>query len=124
MQIGEQGLSAAQLFAFRELRLLDLHDEIHAREDVLGLRSDDGTSCPVVRVLEANARPGAALHQDLVSGVDELTHARGHQADPIFVNLDLFGDADFHEIAPWPPSGGWRLDYPSPSLETCKNWSK
>ena len=31
-----------------------------------------------------------------MTGIDEFTNARRHQADSILVDLDLFGDADFH----------------------------
>ena len=84
------------MLAFRELRLLDLHDEIGRREDVLAALRDGRARRLIVRVLESDTRPGAALHEHLVSGVDELANARGHQSHPILVNLDLFGDADFH----------------------------
>jgi hypothetical protein len=40
MQIREQGLSVAQLTAFRELRFLDLDDEIGGRKDVLTAPAD------------------------------------------------------------------------------------
>jgi hypothetical protein len=41
MQVREQGLAAAQLRAFRELRFLDLYDEIGGRKDVLGALRDN-----------------------------------------------------------------------------------
>ena len=42
-------------------------------------------------------RAGAALHQHLVPRIDEFANPRGDQTDSILVNLDLFGDSDFHE---------------------------
>src|ERR1700675_4511097 len=97
MQIGEQGLPAAQLLAFGDLRLLDLHNEIGGRKDVLSALRDRRSRRLVVRILEADTRPGGALHQHLMSRIDELANARRHQSNAILVNLDLFGDADFHE---------------------------
>ena len=63
-----------------------------------GALRDDGAGRLVVRILEPDARAGAALHQHLMSGIDEFANARGHQADPVLVNFDLFGDADFHVV--------------------------
>src|SRR6202167_6388464 len=97
MQIGEQGLPAAQLPAFGDLRLLDLHDEIAAGENVLRTLCNQRARRLIVRILEADTRTGAALHEHLMSRIDELTNARRHQSNTILVNLDLFGDADFHE---------------------------
>ena len=45
-------------------------------------------------VLEHDA--GARLDDDLVAVVDELLRARRGQRDPVFVRLDLLGDADPH----------------------------
>jgi hypothetical protein len=54
----------------------------------------------IVRIVESDAGPRAALDQHLMSGIDEFTNARRHQADSVLVDLDLFGDADFHGMAP------------------------
>ena len=106
MQIREQGLPVAQLLALRELRFLDLHHEIAARKDVCGALRDDRARRYIVRILEADAGAGAALDEYLMAGIHELSNARGDQPHPIFVNLDLFGDADFHNTAPLACRGG------------------
>ena len=79
----------------------------------------------IVRILEADARTGAALHQHLMSGIDEFANARRHQSDSILVNLDLFGDADFHGVAPFAAAswGTARVRKPG-KPENCKNWSR
>jgi hypothetical protein len=61
MEICEQGLTAAQLPAFRELRFLDLHDEIGGRKNVFGALRDDRARRLIVRIFEADTGPGAAL---------------------------------------------------------------
>ena len=54
MQIREQGLPAAQLLAFGDLRFLDLHNEIGGRKDVLSALRDRRSRRLVVRILEAD----------------------------------------------------------------------
>ena len=52
-------------------------------------------------VLEADTAAGAGLDLHLMAPSYELLDPRRHEADTIFVDLDLFGDADFH---------GWSSD--------------
>jgi hypothetical protein len=54
----------------------------------------------IVRVLEADAGPGAALYEHLVSRLDQLVNTRGYQSHAVLVHLDLLGHSDFHGIAP------------------------
>jgi hypothetical protein len=49
-----------------------------------------------MHILEADTGAGSALHQYLVSGVDEFPNARGNQAYSILMYLDLFRHTDFH----------------------------
>ncbi len=100
MQVSEKRLAGTQQLAFAQLRLLDLHDQLGRREQVLGALRDAGAGGLIMRILEADSRAGAGLHQDLVTGVHELTDPRGHQADSIFMNFDFFGNTDFHRTAP------------------------
>ncbi len=100
MKIGEEDLPGPQQLALRQLRLLHLHDEIGGREDVGRSRRDARTSRLVVRIIEPDAGSRTALDENLMSRIDEFAHPGRHQADSILMNLDLFGDSDFHEMAP------------------------
>jgi hypothetical protein len=51
-------------------------------------------------IAETDAGAGAALNQHLMSRIDEFANARRYQPHPILMNLDLFGDSDFHGTAP------------------------
>ena len=44
----------------------------------------------------AEPAPGTGLDQHLVTGADELVHARGRERHAVLVVLDLAGDADLH----------------------------
>jgi hypothetical protein len=96
MQVREQYLALAQQAAFGELGFLHFHDEVGIRKDVLGFGGNLGASGLVVRVLEANTGAGAGLDQDLVSCIDQLSHACGYEPNPILVNFYFFRDANFH----------------------------
>ena len=96
MQVGEQDLAGAQHLALGELRLLHLHDHVGAVEDFLRGRDDLRAGGGVRRVVDADARTGRALHEHLMTGRDQLTHTRRHQADAVLVILDLLRDADAH----------------------------
>ena len=80
---------------------------------------DRGAGRLVVRVLEADAGSGAALHHDLVSGIDQFPNAGGHQTDPVLVNLDFFGHADFHGLLRWADVRGV-AGYSGNESENCK----
>ena len=100
MQIGEEELALAQHLAFDGLRLLHLHDHIGLGEDI-GRRLGDGSTRALIgMVVEADARPGMGLDHDLMAIVDQLPHARRHQADAILVSLDLLWHADQHDHLP------------------------
>ena len=122
VQIGEQRLSGAQQFAFGQLRLLDLDDEIGGARRRRPRAARCRAGGLIVRIVETDARAGAALHQHLVSGVDEFAHPGGHQTDPILMNLDLFGDADFHGMTPRVDMlVGQTITPRRAALENCKN---
>jgi len=55
-----------------------------------------------------------------MAGIDELANACGGPIHPILVNLDLFGDANFHNIAPLAGRGGLALGYVTLELEIAK----
>ena len=74
MKIGEEDLPGTQQLALRQLRLLHLHDEIGGREDVGRSRRDARTGRLVVRIIEPDAGSRTALHEHLMSRIDEFAH--------------------------------------------------
>jgi hypothetical protein len=51
----------------------------------------------VLTVLETCTHACPALDQNLMAVMNQFRHRGWHEADPVFVVLDLFGDADVHE---------------------------
>ena len=97
MQIGEQDLAGAELLALGRQRLLDLDDQFGAGENRVGIGDDLGAGGRIVGVGQAGAqRRHRVSTSDLMVLGGELAHRRGHQADAVFVVLDLLGDADQH----------------------------
>ncbi len=100
VQIRKQGLTRPQHLAFRQLRFFDFDHELRRRED-LGRRGGNArTGSAIVRVIEADAAACAGFDNDHMAGTHQLGHPSGHQADTVFMDLDLFGHADFHGFAP------------------------
>src|ERR1700730_16344455 len=96
MQIGEEDLAGSELPALRRERLLDLHDQLAARIDLLGVGHDLGSDRAVIGIVEAGAQSGALFDEDVVGGPGELAHRRGHQTHPILAVLDFLRHADQH----------------------------
>src|SRR5688572_20209329 len=100
MQVGEQDLALSEPAVLLGYRLLDLHDHVRARPDLLGGGDDLGAGPHVPLLRDAGAGPGALFNQDLLSRAHELVDALGRRGDPVLVVLDLFGDPDDHAGAP------------------------
>ena len=100
MQVGEQNLAGVELFALDSKRLLDLDDQFGARVDRIRIGRDLGAGRLVVGIGKTSAQPGIVLHQHAMAVGGQLAHRRRHQADAVFVILDLLGDADQHRPAP------------------------
>src|SRR5262249_16981013 len=96
MQIGEEDLPGSELLALRRERLLDLHDQLAARIDLIGVGHDLGSDRMVMDVSNAGSQSGALFDEDAVAVAGELAHRRGHQAHPIFAVLDFLRHADHH----------------------------
>ena len=106
VQIGEQHLAVAQTRDLGRLRLLDLDDHVGLGEHLGAVGRDARADRLIVAVVETAAGAGVVLDQHLVALVDQLAHARRHQADPELECLDLLRHADAHGVS---PSG---LDWP------------
>ena len=86
----------AEHLALDRLRLLDLDDHVGGGEH-LGRRGDDRRARLAIRVVvHADALAGVVLDNDLVAVRHQLAHAARHEADAVFEDLDLFGNADAH----------------------------
>ena len=96
MQVGEQHLPAPELLALDRERLLHLHDQFGAAEYSVGIFHDLGARRAVVGVGEARAKSCSGLDQHLMALFGKLAHRRRHQADAVFVVLDLLRHADDH----------------------------
>ena len=108
MQVGEQHLAAAQHRALARLRLLDLDDHLApARRPLPRVATTLRAARLVLRVVDADAVAGAALDDDLVARARQLPDAGRHEADPVFVDLDLARNADRIEAS---PEGGWWIE--------------
>src|SRR5262245_55832159 len=96
MQIGEENLSGSELLALRRERLLDLHDQLAARIDLIGVGHDLGPDRAVMGIGDAGSYSCALFDEDLVTVAGELAHRRGHQTHPILAVLDFLRHADQH----------------------------
>src|SRR6516165_8200384 len=96
MQIGEEDLPGFELLALRRERLLDLHDQLAARIDLIGGGHDFGPDRAVIGIAEAGTQPGARFDEDVVTVPGELAHRRGHQTHPIFAVHDFLRHTDQH----------------------------
>ena len=96
MQVGEQDLAGVELLALGRQRLLHFDDQLGARVDRIRIGRDLGAGRLVVGVGETGPEPGIVLHKHAMAVGGQLAHRRGHQADAVFVILDLLGDADQH----------------------------
>src|SRR6516225_2759806 len=67
MQIGEEHLPGSELLALRRERLLDLHDQVAARIDLIGVGHDFGPDRAVIGIVETGSQPGALFDEDLMT---------------------------------------------------------
>src|SRR5262245_21643957 len=67
VQISEEDLARAELLALRRERLLDLHDQLAPRKDLIRIGCDLGADRTVVGIGQARAHAGVGLDQDLVA---------------------------------------------------------
>ncbi len=100
MEIGKEHLTGAQKPVLARQRLLDLDHEIGASIDLLGRIDEFRPRAAIVLVVEAGTRTGTPLDEHPVAVVGELAHARGREPDPVFMRLDLPGNADEHGLPP------------------------
>jgi hypothetical protein len=96
MQIGEQHLSGLESLAFRRERLLDLHDQLAARINLVGMGRDFGSHRLVIGIAEAGSQAGILFDQDPMTGPGELANRRGHETHAILAVLDFLRHADEH----------------------------
>src|ERR1700746_3180058 len=96
MQIGEEDLAGSELLALRRERLLDLHDQLAARIDLLGVGHDLGSDGVVMGIGNAGSQSSALFDEDVVAVPGELAHRRGYQTPPILAVLDFLRHADQH----------------------------
>ena len=102
VEVGEQDLTGPQHGDFGGLRFLDLNDQV-GRLEQGGRRVGNrcaGRSIGVVT--EADAGSGIMFDADGVAELDEFPDAGRGQTDAVFMGLDLFRNADFHEVASCP----------------------
>ena len=100
VQVGEQHVVGAQHRSLGRLRLLHLHDEVRAVEDLLGRIDDPCAGRGIRRVGCADADACRRLDQHVVTVRYQLTHTRRCQADPSLGVLDLLGYPDSHDRPP------------------------
>ena len=81
MQVGKECLPLAKAGPLRRQRLLDLHDQFGAGEDLLRRVDDPGAGGGVVAVVQPDGARRVAFDQHLVPVMDEFAHAEGHEAD-------------------------------------------
>jgi hypothetical protein len=94
----KEDLALPQHLPLDGLRLFHLHDHLGRGED-FGRRSNDrGARLAVRVVVHADALAGRCARRSPVAVRGELAHAAGHEADAVFEDLDLFGNADAHGI--------------------------
>ena len=97
MEVGEQGLAAADQGEFLRLRLLHLDHQIgfpkHLGRAVDELCARSGVGF----VREAGAGAGSSLDEHGVPGADEFLSAHGQQGHAVFVSLRLPRHADDHD---------------------------
>src|SRR6266540_2871744 len=74
MQVGEQHLPGSELLALGRERLLDLHDELAARIDLIGVGHDFGSDGTVIGVGETGAQSGALFHEHVMTIPGQFTH--------------------------------------------------
>src|SRR5262245_59099947 len=113
MQIGEEHLPGSELLALGRERLLDLHDQVAARIDLIGVGHDFSPDRAVIGIVEASSQPSVLFDEDLVTVPGQLAHRRRHQAHPIFAVLDFlrhanqhFCNSECHPPPPFPKTGG------------------
>ena len=96
MEVGKKSLAGSQKRTFGELRLLDLNYQVAATENVFGALQDFRTSGLVHCIVEANSCSGVVLNEDLVAGIYQFADSRRDHANPVLVNLYLFGNTHTH----------------------------
>ena len=96
MQIGEKHLPGFELLALGRERLLDLHDQLAARIDLIGIRHDFGAYRAIIGIGEAGSQSGVRFDQEVVTARGQFAHSRRHQTDPIFAILDFLRHANEH----------------------------
>ena len=82
------------------LRLLDLDDHVRAGEDFVGVGGDRRAGVAIGGVVDADALPRVAFHDDVVAVRDEFVHGRRREADAVFQHLDFLRHADAHGSSP------------------------
>ena len=97
VEIGEEHLALAQHLTLGGQRLLHLHDHLRLGEDRGGVRGDPRAGGLVMAIGHPDPRPGVALDHDLVAMRDQFADIRRREADAVFADLDLLGNADAHD---------------------------
>jgi hypothetical protein len=96
VEIGEEDFPALEQRALGLERLLDLHDQIGAFENLGRVGCDLRAGRDIVGIRYAGAVACILLHHDAVAAPGELAHRRGHQAHAVFVVFDFLGYSDEH----------------------------
>ena len=96
VEVGEQNLPLAQHGALAGQRFLDLDDHLRPLEDHLRALRDGRAHLGVLGIIDADARPGAVLHNHVVAMQDHLVHAVRRESHAVLVILDFFWNPDEH----------------------------
>ena len=100
VEVGENGLPFAEHLQFLRLRFLDLDDHLRPGEDLLRSFHPFRAGLQVFLIHDSRALAAALLKQDLVAGIAQSPCTDRQQSHPLFVLLDLLGDADDHNTTP------------------------
>ena len=100
MEIGEKHLAFAQAKAFGGLRLLDLDHEVRPAENRFRILDDGGAAGAIALRATTDDQAGRALDANSMAASGQLAHGRRHQADAIFVILDLLWNPNAHRNLP------------------------
>ena len=98
VQVGEQHEVVAEVAVLARDRLLDLEQQLGARPHLGGVVEQRRSGGLVLGIRHRRAEAGAALHEDLMAGRDQIVHSRGRQRHAVLVVLHLGGDADPHRV--------------------------
>jgi hypothetical protein len=96
VQVSEQDLPRTQALAFLRLGFLHLHDHVRDGKDFIGACGDRRADLPIGCIVETDALPRVAFHDDIVALRDEFLYGGRREADAVFQHFDFLRHADTH----------------------------